>query len=206
MIKRSLFLPALLIMGLCLSAQTSSDAESSVYRLMDSGFLKTYKDYRAEVEQYAALFKAKQSQYKPEDAVVLRTSYTRTAGAFEDFIYSVRNDMLDKKMRRIIAKDSEGYVRQKLEKLNLVYGEYVTGKFKPAYTAICQPDSAALATTQRAGTPADIPLALIAPIAQATMQVIDFLDKKGDRDLDQLKLVLENEWVKPNRFTPWEQI
>jgi hypothetical protein len=199
-------LACLLLLGGKLPAQGPSNGETALYRLMDSGFLKTYKDYRAEIEQYAALFKIKQQQYSPEEAVMMRSAYNRTSEAFEDFIYSVRNDLLDSKTRRSIAKDTEGYVRTKLESLNKVYEEYYLLRFKPTYVAICTPDTPVMASAQRAGLPIEIPLSLIAPVATATMQVIDFLDKKSDRDIETLKKVLEEEWIKPNRFTAWEQI
>ncbi|MDX1908144.1 MAG: hypothetical protein SF053_14000 [Bacteroidia bacterium] len=183
-----------------------SKAEQSVYSLMDAGFLATYKDYRAEIEQYVALFKSHQLEYKPDEVILMRTTYNRTAEAFEDFIYSIRNDMLDRRTRKVISKDSEAYVRGKLEKLNLVHQEYFTGKFLTTYTTITAPEVVSMAQTNRTSASVDIPIALIAPVAQATMQVVQYLDKKGDQDLEQLKKVLEQEWVVPNKFTPWENI
>ncbi len=190
-----------------LTAQTLSDAEESVYRLTDAGFLDLYKDYRSETEMYVAIFKTNQNQYSPEDVVKMRATYRRTSEAFEDFIYDIRNDLLDKKARKTIQKDAEAYVTQKLEELNQTYLEYYLSRFQPTYASIAEgksEDSMALAAERMAGP--EIPLALIAPLAQATMQVVDFLDKKGDRDLEALKKVLEQEWISPHKFREWDDI
>ena len=73
---------------------------------MESGILKTYKDYRSETEKYVALFKARQDQYRIEDLIELKSTYERTAEAFEDYIYAIRNDLLDKKKRQGDQKKS----------------------------------------------------------------------------------------------------
>ncbi len=189
-------------------AQTIGSAEESVYTLTDAGFLDLYKDYRSEAEMYVALFKANIDQYSPEDVVRMRASYRRTSEAFEDFVYSIRNDFLDKKTRKLIKKDSEAYVTAQLEELNQTYVDYYLMRFRPTYAAIVEGRSseplAAAKPSGRMGM--EIPVALIAPLAQATMQVVDFFDKKGRRDLDQLKEVLQEEWINPNKFRDWEDI
>lgn len=189
------------------SAQTLSSAEESVYTLTDAGFLDLYKDYRSETEMYVALFKAKMDEYSPEDVVRMRASYRRTSEAFEDFIYSIRNDFLNKKSRKLIKKNPESYVTEKLEELNQTYVTYYMSRFQPTYAGIVDGESSeplATASPQRMGM--EIPVALIAPLTQATMQVVDFFDKKGARDLETLKEVLENEWIQPHKFRDWDDI
>ncbi len=188
-------------------AQTLSSAEESVYRLTDAGFLDLYKDYRAETEMYVALFKANIGQYSQEDIVRMRATYRRTSEAFEDFIYGIRNDFLNKKTRRLIKKDSEGYVTTKLEELNKTYMEHYLTRFQPTYTAIISGDhDPSMALGMNRVMNPTIPIALIAPLAQATMQAVDFFDRKGDRDLESLKQTLETEWIKPHKFRQWEDI
>ncbi|MEO1448635.1 MAG: hypothetical protein AAFV07_03855, partial [Bacteroidota bacterium] len=51
-----------------------------------------------------------------------------------------------------------------------------------------------------------VPIAVIAPVTKATMEIIDYIDKKGDRNLEHIKKVLEKEWIKPHRFRIWEDI
>ncbi|MDP5171346.1 MAG: hypothetical protein NWR72_13970 [Bacteroidia bacterium] len=190
-----------------LSAQSVGSAEESVYALTDAGFLDLYKDYRAETEMYVALFKANIDQYSPEDVVRMRSTYRRTSEAFEDFIYSIRNDFLDRKVRKTIKKDCEGYVTRKLEELNGTYLEYYLTRFQPTYAMIAEGKSpdAMVSGVNRMMAPG-IPVALIAPLATATMQAVDFFDKKGDRDLLTLKEVLEKEWIKPHKFRDWDDI
>lgn len=190
-----------------LRGQTLSSAEESVYTLTDAGFLDLYKDYRSETEMYVALFKANIEQYTPEDVVRMRASYRRTSEAFEDFIYSIRNDFLNKKSRKLIKKNPESYVGDKLEELNQTYVNYYLSRFQPTYAGIVDGQSdepVAVASPQRMGM--EIPISLIAPLAQATMQVVDFFDKKGSRDLETLKEVLEDEWIKPHKFRDWDDI
>ena len=110
----------LLLFSSTLSAQTPEQSEKMLYNLMSSGILKTYKDYRSETEKYVALFKARQSEYRVEDMIELKSTYERTAEAFEDYIYEIRNDLLDKKKRKTIKKDPEAYVTTRLTELNQV--------------------------------------------------------------------------------------
>lgn len=201
------FLFIFLLTGTNLDGQNLSTAEESVYKLTDAGFLDLYKDYRSETEMYVALFKANIEEHSAEDVVRMRASYRRTTEAFEDFIYGIRNDFLDKKKRKLIKKDSEGYVTDKLEELNQTYVNYYLSRFQPTYAAIVDGESnepVAAVAPQRMGM--EIPVALIAPLAQATMQVVDFFDKKGTRDLETLKEVLEDEWIAPHKFREWDDI
>ncbi|MDX2245283.1 MAG: hypothetical protein SF052_00790 [Bacteroidia bacterium] len=189
------------------SAQTASKSEQALYDLMDSGFLKTYKDYRYEVEKNIAVIKARQGDYQPEEIAEMRMTYLRTSEAFEDFIYVTRNDFLNRKTRKLIRKDTEGYVRVRLEKLNDIYVEYYIGKFMPVYTAMNIDESAMIAEGgNRTSIPPEIPLTLIVPVAKATMELIEFLDNQNDKDIAYLKDLLEKEWVRPNRFRDWEEI
>ncbi|GAB4430211.1 MAG: hypothetical protein OHK0039_48890 [Bacteroidia bacterium] len=205
----------LLIAGLVvlrLPAQQISVTEDAVYRLTDAGFLQTYKDYRAETEEYVALFKAKakEENYSPEELIHMKSAYRRTSEAFEDFIYAIRNDLLDPKMRKKIRKDTEGYVRQRLIQLQSVHDEYFLERFHSTYVAIVQgPEYNTIASAdvhRTDGISPTIPIALIAPMTRATMDVIDYLDKKKDRDMIEVKQVLEKEWIAPHRFRNWEEI
>lgn len=186
-------------------AQSLSNSEEAIYTLTDAGFLDAYKDHRAEIEQYVALFKARKDEYTVEDLIKLKSAYKRTAEAYEDFIYNVRNDLLDKKTRKRMRKNPEAYVTLQMEELEKTYREYYQGWFHPTYAAICEPNSN-LASNRASGGGNGLSAALIAPVTQATMQVIEFLDKKNDRDIDAVKKVLDSEWIDPHRFTPWEEI
>ena len=65
--------------------QQSSKSERALYSLMESGYLKAYKDYRYEVEKRGGLFKVKKDKQNAEDWVEMKNSYLRTSEAFEDF-------------------------------------------------------------------------------------------------------------------------
>ncbi|MEL6593240.1 MAG: hypothetical protein AAFQ87_12700 [Bacteroidota bacterium] len=206
MSRHSLLLfTVLLLTSSLLPAQSPEKSEQMLYNLMSSGILKTYKDYRSETEKYVALFKARQEEYRVEDMIELKSTYERTAEAFEDYIYEIRNDLLDKKKRKAIKKDPEAYVTARLSKLNQVYAEYYQTRFRPAYAAICE-DPSTVAQMGRRTIPPEIPIALIAPITKATMDIITYIDGKNTRDLESLKTLLEKEWVEPNRFRSWEDI
>lgn len=187
-----------------LSAQKVSSTERAVYELMDAGFLSSYKDHRSEIEERVAIFKSKKDDFSVEDLIRMKSAYKRTSEAFEDFIYGIRNDLLDKRARKRIKKDSEGYVTQQMEKLNTIYIDYYQGWFQPTYSAISDPESTV--ASNRGGGNITIPSALIAPVSQATMNVIEYLDKKNDKDLESVKKVLDREWLEPHQFTPWEEI
>ncbi|MEZ4829358.1 MAG: hypothetical protein R3C61_24180 [Bacteroidia bacterium] len=206
-ITRLLLLPFCVFWVSFASGQSTTKSEQALYDLMDSGFLKTYKDYRYEIEKHIAIVKSRQNEYEPEEVAEMRMTYSRTSEAFEDFIYVTRNDFLDKKTRRLIRKDTEAYVRARLEKLNDIYVEYYIGKFMPVYTAMNINENNMIAEGgNRTSLPPEIPVALIVPVAKATIELIDFLDSRNDKDIAYLKDLLEKEWVKPNRFRDWSEI
>ena len=75
------------------------------------------------------------------------------------------------------------------------------------YTAMILDENTMIAEgNERTSLPAEIPISLIAPAAKATLEVIDFLDKKNEKDLIALKKLLDEEWVQPNQFREWEDI
>ncbi|MEZ4773872.1 MAG: hypothetical protein R3D00_11875 [Bacteroidia bacterium] len=206
-ILKLLLFPFFVLWMVNVSGQTTSRSEQALYDLMDSGFLKTYKDYRYEVEKQIAVIKAKQRDYEPEEIAEMRMTYLRTSEAFEDFIYVTRNDFLDKKTRKLIRKDTEEYVRIRLEKLNEIYVEYYIGKFMPVYTSINIDESSMIAEGgHRTSIPPAVPISLIVPVAKATIELLDFLDSRNDKDIAYLKDLLDKEWVRPNRFRDWEEI
>lgn len=190
--------------GFSVFAQKLTDTERAVYALMESGFLDAYKDYRSETETHVALFKSRQDSFTTADLIRMKASYRRTAEAFEDFIYGVRNDLLDKKKRKEIRKHSEAYVTASLAKLNQTYAAYFGNRFYPLYSSITEAplDYAA----NRSPNFPVVPIAVIAPVTKATMEIIEYIDKKGDRNLEHIKKVLEKEWVKPHQFREWEDI
>ena len=212
-----------LLMGgpLWLPAQQIDRTEDAVYRLTDAGFLQTYKDYRAETEEYVALFKAKarEENYDPEEIIRMKSAYRRTSEAFEDFIYAIRNDLLDPRKRKAIRKNTEAYVTGQLERLQQIHETYFLGRFHETYVAIVERESYNTIATvdptgeqpspnREASNPINptIPIALIAPVTRATMDVIEYLDKKKERDMAQVKRILEQEWINPHRFRDWEDI
>lgn len=206
-ILKLLLFPFFVLWMVNVSGQTASKSEQALYDLMDSGFLKTYKDYRYEVEKHIAVIKAKERDYEPEDIAEMRMTYLRTSEAFEDFIYVTRNDFLDKKTRKLIRKNSEEYVRVRLEKLNDIYVEYYIGKFMPVYTAMNIDESNMIAEGgNRTSIPPAVPISLIVPVSKATIELLDFLDSRNDKDIAYLKDLLDKEWVKPNQFRDWEEI
>ncbi len=196
-----------LLLSFCLSvsAQNPSSAERMVYNLMESGILKAYKDYRSETEKYARLFKARESTYTLEQQIEMQSIYERTAEAFEDFILSIRNDLLDKKSRREIKKDCESYVNRRLRELEMVNVEYYQQRLRPTYASIVEGKDTYASLGRRVIIP-EIPIALIAPVTKATLDIINYIDTKNDQDLAELKKLLQDEFVEPNRFKRWEEM
>ena len=181
-----------------LSAQSVGKDEKALHELMASGFLKAYKDYRYEAEMYVALFKAKESEWDVTQQIRMKAAYRRTSEAFESFIYVTRNDLLDAKTRRSIRKDPETYVRQRLQSLDAVRKEYYDDLFLATYSQITQPESGhdgsegPLATLNHRETdPLSLTLALLGPITQATVNIVNFIDEKKEKNLEAFKAVAE---------------
>lgn len=198
-------LVACLLAPMTLSAQNASKAERMIYDLSDSGFLDNYRDYRRKTETDIALFKARMSEHSAEDWVRIKASYEETAAAFERFLGDIRNDLLDGQKRREINKDTETYARERLGELDKVYQEYYQGRFYPLYAQINHLDVQDVAS-QRTAMDGSVWALLITPITLATTKIVDFVDDRKDKKLDEFKEVLEKEWMEPNRFRRWDEI
>jgi hypothetical protein len=198
-------LVACMMAPLVVSAQSASKAERMIYDLSDSGFLDTYRDYRRKTETDVALFKARMSEHSAEDWVRVKASYEETAGAFERFLVDIRNDLLDGQKRREMNKDTEGYARERLAELDKIYQEYYQGRFFPLYARINHLDVQEVAS-QRTAVDGPVWAVLITPITLATTKIVDFVDDRKDKKLDEFKEVLEKEWMQPNRFRRWDEI
>ena len=198
-------LVACLMVPAGLSAQGVSNAEKVIYELSGSGFLDTYRDYRRQTETDVALFKARMSEHSAEDWVRLKASYEETAGAFDRFLVDIRNDLLDAQKRREMSKDMDAYAREQLTQLDKVYLEYYQGRFYPLYARINHIDMPEVAS-HRASSSGPVWAVLITPITLATTKIVDFVDDRKDKKLDDFKAALEKEWIQPNRFRRWDEI
>ncbi len=188
-----------------LFAQKPSDSEVLLHNLIASGFLKNYKDYRAETEMYVAFFKAKSANYSQEDAIRMKTAYRRTSEAFEDFIIITRNDLLNPQKRKSMRKDPEAYVRLRLQTLEQARQEYFYGMLLSTYGTITG-DEQAMVSHRTAFIPPEIPLALIIPATKAATELIELIEKNHEHDLELFRELLEKEWVEPQHFRNWEDI
>lgn len=186
-------------------AQKSLPSEELLHNLVESGFLKSYKDYRSETEMYVALFKARDTANSPSEVIRMQAAYRRTAEAFEEFITITRNDLLNPQKRKTMRKDPEAYVRLRLQTLEGARHEYFEGMFLATYNEIIgapQP----LAAHRSSFIPPEIPLALIIPATKAASDLIELIEKNQERDLLYFKDVLEKEWILPHKFRRWEDI
>lgn len=188
-------------------AQRMSKAEKAIYELTNSGLLDTYRDYRRTIEKQVALFKTEEEVQSARNWIEMRAAYQETAEAFEQFIYNIRNDLLDPPTRREIRKNTEEYVSKRLLQLDEIYQEHYLGKFLPTYTALSTQQTENLANRRlNGGGGGTVIAALLLPVSQATMKVIDFVEERKEEKLEDFKEVLEEEWIKPNRFKSWEEI
>lgn len=187
-------------------AQKTGKAEKAVYELTNSGLLDDYRDYRRQLEKHVALFKTQEEEQSAKNWIEMRSAYQETSEAFEQFIYQIRNDLLDPKIRKKIRKNTEKYVTEHMETLSGIYQKHYVDKFLPTYLSLSNIEEENMFATRRLGGGGTVIAALLLPVTQATMKVIDYVDERNDDKLDNFKEVLEAEWVKPNKFKTWEEI
>lgn len=187
-------------------AQSASKSEKVIYELAGSGMLDTYRDYRRQTETDVALFKTRMNEHSAEDWVRIKAAYEETAEAFEDYLFDVRNDLLDGKKRREIHKETESYARTRLMELDEIYAEYYQGRFYPLYAQINQIDISTASSQRTASADGPIWAVLITPITLATTKIVDFVDDRKEKKLEEFKKTLDKEWIEPNRFRRWDEI
>lgn len=188
------------------TAQRMSKAEEAVYELSQSGLLDQYREYRRVIEKHVALFKIQEEEQSARNWIEMRSKYIQTADAFESFIYQIRNDLLDKQMRKQIRKDSDAYIASHLTELEAIYQEQYVREFLPTYISLSKLEVDQPMATRRMSGGGTLIAALLLPVSQATMKLIDFVDEKKEEKLEAFKEVLDEEWVKPNQFRSWEEI
>lgn len=204
---RIITLICLLIFGTSffVQAQSAAKSEKLIYELSESGFLKRYKQYRAETEKHAALLKLKEDSCSDELKIEMKSAYKETQDAFHSFIYGVRNDLLDSKKRRYIKKQTEIYVETKLIELDEIYQEYYQAKFHPVYIQVCHPEMASRRMIDPSFTVPMI-VSMLPAIAATFTKLADFFDNNKEEKLEAFKKLLDEEWVQPHLFEDWEQI
>lgn len=186
-------------------AQSAAQSEKLIYELTESGFLKRYKEYRAEAEKHVALLKLKEDSCSDEMKIEMHAAYQETQEAFHSFIYSVRNDLLDSKKRRYIKKQTEIYVETKLIELDEIYQEYYRAKFYPIYMQVCHPE---IASRRMIDPSLTVPMivSMLPAIANTFTKLADFFDNHKEEKLEAFKELLDEEWVQPHLLQDWEQI
>lgn len=199
----TLALGGLLAATTALFAQNAPKEEVLVNELKQSGILRRYQEYRRETEKQVALYKVQEGHHSAEQEIEMKYLYAETAAAFEDFLFVIRNDMLDPRTRRFVQRHTEAYVESRLHALDQIYQEKYVGKFYPAWASACGHE----ASSMRAKIPVLPELAVVVtPIVNATVKVMEYLDGRRTQDLAYFKKILDEEWIRPNRFTPWDSI
>ncbi len=188
-----------------LHAQSAEKSEKLLHELSESGFLQRYKQYKMEAEKHVALMKLKRGACSDEQKIEMEFAYKETQEAFHSFLYSVRNDLLDAKMRRHIKKDTELYVENKLLELDEIYQEYYLKKFHPIYLQVCHPEIASRRTIDPSLMVPMI-VSMLPAITGVFTKLADFFDDNRQDKLEVFKQLLEEEWVQPHLFRDWEQI
>ncbi len=79
---------------------------------LNTDFLKDFEDARNKAEQSIRDFKRIQNDYDPKDVERVITAYNNSADRFNQILLKIKDDMLNKAVRKYIIKNPDGYAKQ----------------------------------------------------------------------------------------------
>lgn len=120
----SLFLVATLTPNTAYAQNKKVD--EALNQFLDTKFMKKYIEMRNEAERTVANFKQQADLYSPADVKTVEQGYTLTQREFDKILFSVKQDLTDRKKRKFIEEFPEMYAQgmsSQLDDLNDFYAE-----------------------------------------------------------------------------------
>jgi hypothetical protein len=87
-------------------------------QFLNTEFINKYEEARDRAEQSVKDFKTIQSEFSPEEVSSVMDGYNASAERFNQVLYKVKDDLLDKQKRKFIIQFPDDYARQIEGELN----------------------------------------------------------------------------------------
>jgi uncharacterized protein with gpF-like domain len=163
---------------------------------LSSDFMVKFETARTKAEQSVRDFKkmAASEEYSDEDIERVMDAYNKSANRFNDVLYKIKADILDKKKRKIITQSPTDYstlIEAELDKAKQVYAN----SYQKAITEVTG--------GKITGTPFLLLLPEIIKYGKLAFEIFQRIKAEIKKYNEGL---MEEYLVEPNRFHSWEEL
>jgi hypothetical protein len=177
-----------------IDAQTKSTVYWGLTQFLNSDFIQKFVEARSRAEQSVIDFKRIQSEFSEEDITAVMDGYNASAERFNQIMYKVKEDLLDKQKRKFIVQFSDDYARQIEGELN---------RAKDFYADSYQRQLVRVTNGRITGTPLLVLLPEIIKYGKIAFQIFQSIKAEMKKYNDSM---LEEYLILPNRFKSWNEL
>ena len=190
----------LFIMGSSIQAQDIECPGKSPYWglncFLSSDFMTKFEAARSKAEQSVKDFKkmAATEEYSDEDIERVTDAYNKSANRFNEVLYKIKEDILDKKKRKIITQSPGDYatiIEAELDKAKAVYAN----SYQKAVTEVTG--------GKITGTPFLLLLPEIIKYGKLAFEIFQKIKTEIKKYNESL---MEEYLIEPNRFHSWDEM
>lgn len=189
--KKLLLIFSLLAIGTGLQAQ---DAVIGLRQFLTTQFMTEFNDLRDASERTVLNFKRKQSRYSEEDVQKVIDAYNASAEYFNQTLYNIKADLLDKEKRKFIVLFPDDYSKQ-VECDLYRAKDYYTANFQKTLMEV---------TGEDGGTGSF--LLLLPTLFQYGQTAFDIFKRIKEEIKKYNEAILDKHLIQPYRFRLWDEI
>jgi len=163
-------------------------------QFLNSEFMQKYEEARNKAEQSVKDFKRIQSEFSQEDITAVMDGYNASAERFNQILYKVKDDLLNKQKRKFIIQYPDDYAGQIEGELN---------RAKDFYAANYQQQIVRVTDGRITGTPLLILLPEIIKYGKLAFQIFQNIKAEMKKYNEAM---LEEYLIQPYRFRSWNEL
>ncbi|MBK8503366.1 MAG: hypothetical protein IPL46_14790 [Saprospiraceae bacterium] len=184
----------LILTSISIDAQTKNTAYWGLTQFLNSDFIQKFEEARNRAEQSVSDFKRIQSEFSEEDITAVMDGYNASAERFNQIMYKVKDDLLDKQKRKFIIQFADDYARQIEGELN---------RAKDFYADSYQRQLVRVTDGRITGTPLLVLLPEIIKYGKMAFQIFQQIKAEMKKYNESM---LEEFLIIPNRFKSWNEL
>jgi hypothetical protein len=163
-------------------------------QFLNTEFIHKYEEARNRAEQSVKDFKRIQSEFSQEDISAVMDGYNASAERFNQILFKVKDDLLDKQKRKFIVQFPDDYARQIEGELN---------RAKEFYANSYQRQLVQVTDGRITGTPFLLLLPEIIKYGKIAFQLFQSIKSEMKKYNDAM---LEEYLIQPYRFRSWNEL
>ncbi len=169
-------------------------AYSGLNHFLNTDFIQKYEEARTRAERSVQDFQRIQSEFSAQDVESVMTAYNASAERFNEVLYKIKDDLLNRQKRKFIIQFPDDYSQQIESELN---------RAKEFYSNNYQRELLRVTDGRITGTPFLALLPDIIKYGKLAFQVFQSIRAEIKKYNDSL---LEEHLIQPYRFKSWNEL